>query len=36
VEWKPRAAKEMELVALAEVVARAKQAVREGGGKLAQ
>jgi prolyl-tRNA synthetase len=36
VEWKPRGSKEVELLALAEVVARAQAAVREGGGKLSK
>ncbi|HEX9576136.1 MAG TPA: proline--tRNA ligase [Myxococcales bacterium] len=35
VEWKARGSKEVELIALADVVARAQSAVREGGGKLA-
>jgi prolyl-tRNA synthetase len=34
VEWKPRGAAAVELVALADVVARAQAAVREGGGGL--
>jgi prolyl-tRNA synthetase len=34
VEWKPRGAKDVELVALGEVAARAKAAVQAGGGKL--
>src|SRR5690349_5194823 len=34
VEWKPRGAKDVALVGLGEVVARAQQAVREGGGRL--
>ena len=36
VEWKPRGATQVELVALSEVVAKAQQAVREGGGRLAR
>jgi prolyl-tRNA synthetase len=34
VEWKPRGAAQVELVPLAEVTARARAAVREGGGEL--
>ena len=34
IEWKVRGTKDFELVALADVVARAQQAVRDGGGKL--
>ena len=34
VEWKPRGAAQVELVPLAEVTARARVAVREGGGEL--
>jgi prolyl-tRNA synthetase len=34
VEWKPRGAKDVLLLGLDEVVARAQQAVREGGGRL--
>jgi prolyl-tRNA synthetase len=34
VEWKPRGAKDVVLLGLGEVVARAQQAVREGGGRL--
>jgi prolyl-tRNA synthetase len=34
VEWKPRGAKDVELVAFADVVGRAQAAVREGGGSL--
>jgi prolyl-tRNA synthetase len=34
VEWKPRASKEVELVALADVVDKARQAVLAGGGRL--
>jgi prolyl-tRNA synthetase len=36
IEWKVRGTKDFELVALSDVVARAKAAVREGGGKLAR
>jgi prolyl-tRNA synthetase len=36
VEWKRRGAKEVELVALAEVVSRAQAAIREGGARLAR
>src|SRR5438876_744724 len=36
VEWKPRGTKDVELVALADVVAKAQAAVREGGGKLSK
>ena len=36
IEWKIRGTKDFELVALADVVGRAQQAVREGGGKLAR
>ena len=36
VEWKPRGATQVELVALSDVVAKAQQAVREGGGRLAR
>jgi prolyl-tRNA synthetase len=36
VEWKARGSKEVELIPLADVVARAQSAVREGGGKLAK
>jgi prolyl-tRNA synthetase len=36
VEWKPRGAAQVELIALGEVVARAQAAVREGGGKLSR
>src|SRR5438094_394462 len=34
VEWKPRGAAQVELVALQEVVERTRAAVRDGGGKL--
>jgi prolyl-tRNA synthetase len=34
VEWKQRGAKDVELIALADVVGRAQAAVREGGGRL--
>jgi prolyl-tRNA synthetase len=34
VEWKQRGAKDLELVALGEVVGRAQAAVRQGGGSL--
>jgi len=34
VEWKPRGAAQVELIPLADVTARARAAVREGGGKL--
>jgi prolyl-tRNA synthetase len=34
VEWKQRGAKDVELIALADVVARAQAAVRDGGGRL--
>jgi len=34
VEWKARGAKDLELVALQEVVERTRAAVRDGGGKL--
>jgi prolyl-tRNA synthetase len=34
VEWKPRGAAQVELVPLADVTARVRSAVREGGGKL--
>jgi prolyl-tRNA synthetase len=33
VEWKPRGAKDLALLGIGEVVARAQQAVREGGGR---
>jgi prolyl-tRNA synthetase len=36
VEWKPRGATQVELVAISEVVAKAQQAVREGGGRPAR
>ncbi len=36
IEWKLRGSKDFELVTLADVVARAQQAVRDGGGKLAR
>ena len=36
IEWKIRGTKDFELVAIAEVVARATAAVRDGGGKLAR
>jgi prolyl-tRNA synthetase len=36
VEWKPRGAKDVELIGLAQVEERAKQAVREGGGVLSR
>jgi prolyl-tRNA synthetase len=36
VEWKPRGAAQVELVAVAEVVSRAVAAVKDGGGRLAQ
>src|SRR5713226_5949253 len=36
VEWKARGSKEMELIALADVVARAQSAVRGGGGRLSR
>jgi prolyl-tRNA synthetase len=35
-EWKPRGAAQVEMVALADVVAKAQHAVREGGGRLSQ
>ncbi len=34
VEWKQRGAKDVELIALADVVGRAQAAVRDGGGRL--
>jgi prolyl-tRNA synthetase len=34
VEWKPRGAKDLELLALGEVVGRAQAAIRDGGGRL--
>jgi len=36
VEWKPRGGTQVELVPMGEVVAKAQQAVREGGGRLAR
>ncbi|HEY5676432.1 MAG TPA: YbaK/EbsC family protein, partial [Myxococcales bacterium] len=36
VEWKPRGAAQVEMVALSDVVAKAQQAVREGGGRLSR
>ena len=36
VEWKPRGAKDVELVAIASVVERAQEAVRAGGGRLSR
>ena len=36
IEWKVRGTKDFELVALGDVVARAQQAVRDGGGRLAR
>jgi prolyl-tRNA synthetase len=36
VEWKPRGAAQVEMVALSEVVAKAQEAVREGGGRLSR
>jgi prolyl-tRNA synthetase len=36
VEWKPRGAAQVELVAIGDVVAKAQQAVREGGGRLSR
>src|SRR5262249_44528070 len=36
VEWKPRGAKDVELVALGEVIGRAQAAVRQGSGRLSR
>ncbi len=36
VEWKPRGSRDVELVAIGDVVARARQAVRDGGGRLSR
>ncbi len=36
VEWKPRGAAQVEMVPLAEVVARAREAVEAGGGRLSR